>query len=46
MASVNEMSLMILDISSCVSSIVDAIGLLLRVRRLYSLDGVSTCETE
>ena len=44
--SVNEISLTILVITSCVSGIVDAIGLLLGVCRLYSVDGVSTCEME
>ena len=46
MASVNEMPLTILVITSCVPGIVDAIGLLLGVCRLYSVDGVSPCETE
>ena len=46
MASVNEKSFTILLISSCVSGIVDVIGLLLGVCRLYSVDGVSACEAE
>ena len=44
--SMNKNSFTILFINFCVSDIVEVMGLLLVVCRLYSDDGVSTCGTE
>ena len=44
--SVDEKSFTIMLISSCVSSIVEAMRLILGVCRLYSGNGVLTCEKD